>query len=500
MAPAPEQPGTAEVAEEKEMQNQDDEEAADAEDDEEDEDAPTHLPLAPHSELLDMPTTVDPSYIISLIRQLLPHDLTVEKPLQVTGQCPTSTADGEMKQECAEDGRNNDDLADKQPIDEDTKDPWEDCGCILWDLAASKSHAELMVSNLILEVLLANLRVTDSSRVIEICVGIIGNLACHESLSTAIVSTNGLIETIVDQLFQDDSTCLSETFRLLNVSLQSSRFVSWAEALLPDQIISRILWIIGNTLNPILLEKSIEFLLTVIHNQEVGAILLQPLVKLGLPNLSVSLLESEMNKPENENKVERFSVLDLFLQLIEALSAVDNCSDVITSNSDLFHLVCKVVKLPDKIEVASCCVSAVVILANILADEQHLISNIWNDLQFLQGLLDVLPLVSDDSQARSALWCILNRFLLQFEENVKTPALQRFALVFVDKSFLIEEDLDSHNVEEKSDAVTTTLSRISSILEKLNTEKSWDDDEGKAKKLLSYCRKYCSLARSGGSH
>ena len=40
-----------------------------------------------------------------------------------------------------------------------------------------------------------------------------GNLACHESLVDAISMQNGLITTVVDQLFQDDSTCLSETFR-----------------------------------------------------------------------------------------------------------------------------------------------------------------------------------------------------------------------------------------------------------------------------------------------
>lgn len=47
----------------------------------------------------------------------------------------------------------------------------------------------------------------------EICLGIIGNLACHDDLNGAIVSKNGLVETVVQQLFLDDSTCLSETFR-----------------------------------------------------------------------------------------------------------------------------------------------------------------------------------------------------------------------------------------------------------------------------------------------
>ena len=44
----------------------------------------------------------------------------------------------------------------------------------------------------------------------EISLGIIGNLACHEDLLKHIVSTNGLIEIVVDQLFSEDSQCLCE--------------------------------------------------------------------------------------------------------------------------------------------------------------------------------------------------------------------------------------------------------------------------------------------------
>jgi hypothetical protein len=32
-----------------------------------------------------------------------------------------------------------------EPAKPGYKDPWEECGCILWDLAASKPQAELMV-------------------------------------------------------------------------------------------------------------------------------------------------------------------------------------------------------------------------------------------------------------------------------------------------------------------------------------------------------------------
>ena len=48
----------------------------------------------------------------------------------------------------------------------------------------------------------------------------------------------------------------------------------------------------------------------------------------------------------------RSSVLDLVLRLVEALFVLDNYSQVISSNEELFHLVCRVVKLPDKFEVS----------------------------------------------------------------------------------------------------------------------------------------------------
>ncbi|CAH8320175.1 unnamed protein product [Eruca vesicaria subsp. sativa] len=79
---------------------------------------------------------------------------------------------------------------------------WEDHGCVLWDLAASSTHAELMVQNLILQVLHANLLVTTSSRIREICLGIIGNLACHEGLLKHIESTSGLVNILVGQFIE----------------------------------------------------------------------------------------------------------------------------------------------------------------------------------------------------------------------------------------------------------------------------------------------------------
>ncbi|GJM96211.1 hypothetical protein PR202_ga13027 [Eleusine coracana subsp. coracana] len=442
----------------------------------EEEEAPTHLPFAPSSErseqraplificftdaryfdfndaqLPDDSTTVDPSYTISLIRQLLPQGSNVEKEFRQVLDLRGA------KQGVPEEKEANQDKGEATELE--NKDPWEESGCILWDLAASKPQAELMMNNLVLEVLLANLHVTQSPRVKEICLGIMGNLACHESLVNAMSLQNGLIATVVDQLFLDDSACLSETFsiyqvilhdRLLSAVLRSSASVSWAEALSPDEILSRVLWIVGNTLNSTLLEKSIDFLSTVIDSQDVSTILLQPLIKVGVIDHAISLLASEFEKLSDESKLDRASSLDLILHFIEELSSLDSCSEVMSSSEQLIQVLYSIVKLPDKFEVTSYCASVVIILANILADGKQIVPILSHDIPFMEGLFDILPLVADDKQARNALWCTLARLLAQTRGiDVNSTYFEQFASLVLGRFTLIKDDLDSHRVEKK---------------------------------------------------
>ncbi|PAN45664.1 hypothetical protein PAHAL_9G133700 [Panicum hallii] len=502
-APQEDVPGEGESARDEVLQPQQErEEAGEQEEDdgveveeEEEEEAPTHLPFAPSSELLDDVTTVDPSYTISLIRQLLPQGSNVEKEFSAKQGAPE------------EKGENSDNGESAQL---ENKDPWEECGCILWDLAASKPQAELMMNNLVLEVLLANLHVTQSPRVKEICIGIMGNLACHESLVNAISMQNGLITTVVDQLFLDDSACLSETFRFLAAVLRSSASISWAEALLPDEILSRVLWIVGNTLNSTLLEKSIDFLSTVIDNQDVTSILLQPLIKVGLTDHVISLLASEIEKISDLSKFDRSASLDLILHFIEELSATDSCLEVMSSSDQLIQVLDKIIKLPDKFEVSSYCASAVMILANLLADGKHIAPSLSHDLPFLEGLFDILPLVCDDNQARNALWCILARLLAQAQGiDMNSSSLKHFVSLLLGKFTLIKDDLESHRVDKEVElsaedayfkhGVSTSLSTICCIMERWIAEKSSLSEEEaappesaieNARKLLNYCQNY----------
>ncbi|KAG8043013.1 hypothetical protein GUJ93_ZPchr0092g38070 [Zizania palustris] len=474
---------------------------ADEEEEEEDdeEEAPTHLPFAPSSEskLPDDTTTIDPTYIISVIRRLIPQGSAVDKESskkqEQTEERDASSGGGEST----------------QPYD---KDLWERDACNLWDLAVIEPQAELMVNNHVLEVLLGNLHVRQSVRMKEICIGIIANLACHKSLANAITSQKGLIATVVNQLFLDDSDCLVETFRLLIAIFQSNASILWAEAILPDEILSRILWIIGNTLKSTLLQKTIDFLSALIDDQDVITILIEPLIKVGLVECAISLLITEVENSLDGNKLDRSDSLDSILRLIEELSSIDNCSKVMSSNDQLIKALNSIVKLPDKFEVVGYCASVVIVLANLLADGKHLAPILSHDLALLEGLFDILPLVSDETGARNALWCILTRLLKQIQAQetiMNSSTIEQFVSLFLGRFTIIKDDIERYGIETEADSsvegvslqngLYTSLRAICSITERWIADKS---SLGKAdasptgytiqnaRDLLRYCRSY----------
>lgn len=124
-------------------------------------------------QLFDISTTVDPSYIISLIRKLLPSnvgnghvdgrdvpskklnaDPVEESTDSLSGDRVLSSPKHNFKAmdvvDCADrsycEGEAEDPCSKLEQADVSAgEEAWEEYGCVLWDLAASVTHAELMV-------------------------------------------------------------------------------------------------------------------------------------------------------------------------------------------------------------------------------------------------------------------------------------------------------------------------------------------------------------------
>lgn len=480
-------------------------------------------------------TLVDPSYIIHLIRQLLPHaagvkhesqqdennitsskdnnpmeriqdksSVTANRNTDITNNDPEAPGScnhqGDVSQEISTNRENNqrhmqveDDhgtsLAEdefssverknahlRQEVGEmldDTEhteskvqeDLREEAGCVLWDLAADPDHAKFMVENHLLDVLLAMLSVLIPDRMREICLGIMGNLACHAVLERAMVATIGLVQMVVQQLFFEDSPSLSETCRLLSAGLRSGEVVSWGEALQPEQVLQRILWVAANTMNSQLLEKSTELLLAMVdsHKEETSS-LLPSLMHLGLPEVLTDLLTCEITAISEGTPAHGEVVLDTLLQIGEALSLTDKYSAQLASNKELFGLAGKVIRLSGKDEVGPPGITAVVLVANLLAEQEKLIDEVLYDANFLNNLLELLPSASDDPGARNALWSVLGRMfgILATSQEIG-PSRRDLVSVLARHSVLIAEDLDDHRDDDNGEDDKRLFERANSV-------------------------------------
>ncbi|KAE8712220.1 ARM repeat superfamily protein, putative isoform 2 [Hibiscus syriacus] len=237
--------------------------------------------------------------------------------------------------------------------------------------------------------------------------------------------------------------------------------------------------------------------------KEVEHTLLSRLMKLGLASLLVNLLAFEMSKLMNDR------IPDSCLMASNALKWDSKFSS--SSDDPVLDVILRALEALCVIDVSTSCVTAEVLIANILSDVPDLASNISQDFPFLQGLFDIFPFTSDDSEARSALWSIIARLLVRVrEDEMSTSSLHQIVFILLSNSDVIEDDLFDQQFDEnkdfeslatsgrKSDARTPALRRIICILNKWNALRdSFEKDmieehvtDEKICRLLGICHKH----------
>jgi hypothetical protein len=96
---------------------------------------------------------------------------------------------------------------------------WEEAGSLVWDAAAIPDDAAYLLQELpdlpmLLGAALTATAAAESWRALEICLGIIGNLACHAGPKQRLLQQQGLPELLLDRLlWLDDAASLAECCR-----------------------------------------------------------------------------------------------------------------------------------------------------------------------------------------------------------------------------------------------------------------------------------------------
>ena len=164
----------------------------------------------------------------------------------------------------------------------DTTDlDWEEAGSLLWDVAGLGPDAVFLVEQCrLLDVLppvLTSAASAQQWRALEVGLGMLGNLACHDAVRLQLQQQQGLPELLVEQLlWMDDAAALAELCRFLSLVAvigdgggsgggggdEASALAAapgavecWWELLLGDECLGRLAWMLENTLSAALLER-----------------------------------------------------------------------------------------------------------------------------------------------------------------------------------------------------------------------------------------------------
>lgn len=108
-----------------------------------------------------------------------------------------------------------------------------------------------MQDNLILDILPELILDPDSpDRLLEISIGILGNMACHATLQRQLAEHAKLQRAILSRaLLRDDAGCICEACRLLSTVLAGSQANTWLKAASDKLLAMRMAWLLEATQN-----------------------------------------------------------------------------------------------------------------------------------------------------------------------------------------------------------------------------------------------------------
>lgn len=112
-------------------------------------------------------------------------------------------------------------------------------------------HCIPMQDNLILDILPELILDPDSpDRLVEICVGILGNMACHATLQRQLAEHPRLQRAVLSRaLLRDDAGCICESCSFLSTVLAGSQANTWLKAAFDEVLAMRVAWLLKATQN-----------------------------------------------------------------------------------------------------------------------------------------------------------------------------------------------------------------------------------------------------------
>ncbi|KAH9628972.1 hypothetical protein HF086_001882 [Spodoptera exigua] len=161
-------------------------------------------------------------------------------------------------------------LANLDTLKEEIKEKsFEDDICILWDMTTEKDVVLFLQKHEVLKLINFALPVIEVSRIIEIIIGIIGNMCCQKEVVKVLMKMDGLLATLIEYINTDDSLVLVQLLRLVSGCLylaNDEEIEIWMNLFASVEYSSALYFILLNSSHKDLLITALENLNTVCSN------------------------------------------------------------------------------------------------------------------------------------------------------------------------------------------------------------------------------------------
>lgn len=144
--------------------------------------------------------------------------------------------------------------------DEIKEKSFEDDLCTLWDMSAERDVVLFLLKHDVLNLFNFALPIIDNPRIIEIIVGIIGNMCCQKEATMALVNMEPFLLVLLEYIKTDDSLILIQLLRLVNSALflADDHTSIWMEFFVSLGYSEALYFILKNSSNKDLLVTALE--------------------------------------------------------------------------------------------------------------------------------------------------------------------------------------------------------------------------------------------------
>ncbi|XP_037507750.1 protein saal1 [Rhipicephalus sanguineus] len=134
--------------------------------------------------------------------------------------------------------------------------------CTVWDMAANSDVAHFLHEFKASEIFLQIISTSKSPRLVEILIGILGNMAVFPDLSLALSKEEGILQMAMQLLGGTDTPTLVQVLRLCHTCLSNKESLPfWLQAIRSsDSCLSGITFILENSINEELLKVTLQVL------------------------------------------------------------------------------------------------------------------------------------------------------------------------------------------------------------------------------------------------